>query len=71
MLRDHPTGTFRHPIFEKAAAAAGLADDILNQQLALLVLVVPAIDIDVFRIGMNIGDAGIGAAGSIDSFSSH
>ena len=33
----------------------------------MIVLVVPAIDVDVFRVGVHIGDAGIGAAGAIDS----
>src|SRR6478735_164592 len=41
------TRRFRHLVFEETAAAAGFANDVLNQQLALIVLVVPAIDIDV------------------------
>ena len=61
------TRRFRHLVFEEAAAGAGFANDILNQQLALIVFVVPAIDIDVFRVGMHIGDAGIGAAGAVDA----
>ena len=39
----------------------------MNQQLALIVFVIPAIDIDVFRVGVHIGNAGIGAAGAVDS----
>src|SRR6266850_3843744 len=58
---------FRHLVFEVTAAAAGFANDILNQQLALIVLVIPAIDIDVFRVGVHIGNAGIAAAGAVDS----
>src|ERR1700716_3403790 len=48
---------FRHLVFEVTAAAAGFANDVLNQQLALIVLVIPAIDIDVFRIGVHGGNA--------------
>src|SRR5882757_6789899 len=36
---------FRHLVFEVTAAGAGFADAILNQQLALIVFVIPAIDI--------------------------
>ncbi len=61
------TRRLRHLVFEIAAAAAGLADDVLNQQLAPVVLVVPAIDVDVFRIGVHVGDAGIGAAGAVNA----
>src|SRR5882757_10249496 len=42
------TRRFRHLVFEVTAAAAGFANDVLNQQLALIVFVIPAIDIDVF-----------------------
>ena len=52
---------------EVTAAGAGFANDILNQQLALIVFVIPAIDIDVFRIGVHIGNAGIGTARAVDS----
>jgi hypothetical protein len=58
---------FRDPVFQETAVGAGLGDDVLNQQLALTVLVVPAIDIDVFRVGVHIGDPGVGAAGAVDS----
>src|SRR5258705_6918656 len=61
------TRRFRHLVMEVTAAGAGFADDILNQQLALIVFVIPAIDIDVFRVGVHIGNAGIGAAGAVDS----
>src|SRR3984957_19454139 len=61
------TRRFRHLVFEVTAAGAGFANDVLNQQLALIVFVIPAIDIDVFRVGMHIGNAGIGAAGAVDS----
>src|SRR5580692_2704158 len=57
------TRRFRYLVFEVTAAGAGFANDVLNQKLALIVFVIPAIDIDVFRVGMHIGNAGIGAAG--------
>src|SRR5260370_6174088 len=61
------TRRFRHLVFEETAAGAGFAYDVLNQQLALIVLVIPAIDIDVFRVVVHIGNAGICAAGAVDS----
>jgi len=52
---------------EKSSAGAGFANDVLDHQLAIMVLVIPAVDIDVFRVGMNVGHTGIRAASAIDS----
>src|SRR5260370_38453941 len=53
------TRRFGHLVMEVTTAGAGFADDILNQQLALIVFVIPGFDIDVFRAGVNIRKAGI------------
>src|ERR1700730_18552213 len=46
----------RGPVFQVTATGAGFGHDILNQQLALIVLEIPAIDIDVFRVGVHISN---------------
>src|SRR5215472_10894641 len=61
------TRRFRDLVFEITAAGTGLANDVLYQQLAVVVLVIPAIDVDVFRVGVHIGNAGVGASGPVDS----
>src|SRR6185437_10681597 len=50
-----------------AAAGAGFLDDILDHQLAVLVLETPAIDVDVFGIGVDIGHARIATAGAVNA----
>ena len=54
-------------ILDKAAAGARRPHDVLDQQLAALVLEVPAVDVDVFGIGMHVGDTGIGASRAVDA----
>ena len=61
------TGRPGRQIFDKAAAGARGPHDVLDQQLAALVLELPAVDVDVFGIGMHIGDAGIGASRAVDA----
>ena len=46
-------------IFDKAAAGARGPHDVLDQELAGAVLELPAIDVDVFGIGMHVSDAGV------------
>ena len=48
-------------IFDKAAAGARGPHDVLDQELAGAVLELPAIDVDVFGIGMHVRDAGVSA----------
>ncbi len=61
------TGGAGREIFDKAAAGARRPHDILDQELAALVLELPAVDVDVFGIGMHVGDAGVGAARAVDA----
>ena len=49
----------RRQIFDEAAAGARGAHDVLDQELAGRILELPAVDVDVFRIAVNIGDAGV------------
>src|SRR5437868_6156558 len=61
------TGRPGRQILDKAAAGARRPHDVLDQQLAALVREVPAVDVDVFGIGMHIGDARIRAARAVDA----
>ena len=61
------TGRPRCQIFDKATAGARRPHDVLDQQLAALVLEVPAVDVDVFGIGMDVGDTRIRAARAVDA----
>ncbi len=54
-------------ILDKAAAGARRPHDVLDQQLAALVLEIPAVDVDVFGIGMHVGDTGVGASRTVDA----
>src|SRR4029077_10370700 len=66
-LRLGTTCCLRYLVLEKSSAGAGFANDVLDHQLAIMVPVIPAVDIDVFRVGMHVGYTGIRAAGAIDS----
>ena len=61
------TGRPGRQIFDKATAGARRPHDVLDQQLAALVLELPAVDVDVFGIGMHVGDAGIRASRAVDA----
>jgi hypothetical protein len=61
------TGGAGREIFDKAAAGARGPHDVLDQQLAALVLELPAVDVDVFGIGMHVSDTGVGAACAVDT----
>ena len=61
------TGRPGRQILDKAAAGARRPHDVLDQELAALVLELPAVDVDVFGIGMHVGDAGVDAARAVDA----
>ena len=61
------TGRPRRQIFDKATPGARRPHDVLDQQLAALVLEVPAVDVDVFGIGMDVSDTRIRAARPVDA----
>ena len=41
--------------------------DVLDQQLAVAILEIPAVDVDVFRVGMHIGHTRVGISSAIDA----
>jgi len=59
------TGRPGRQIFDKAAAGACGPHDVLDQELAGAVLELPAVDVDVFGIGMHVSDAGVSAARAV------
>src|SRR5439155_20888200 len=59
-------GRPRGQIFDIAAARARGPHDILDQQLAMTILIYPAVDVHVFGIDVDVSDAGVGISSTIN-----